>query len=419
MGAAASGRRGSRGWGRLGLGVAGGDDDGGGGGGRIDGESGGAGPLGGHAHFGVAGLVAGGEGELGGAGGGVLFQLHFEEEGDVAFVGFGVGVEVGVEGAFGLGLEGAEASDGGVGRELDFGGHRGRGGHGVQVPAFLEAACHADEHFTARRRGGRFHAELPGDVLILRKQPAGEKKQCEDCRLHAKSVICNDFSSWRHLYSFDACAAANFPTIFGALVRLHRWMKAAAAIEQMDDARISEAIRLEWARLRNFIRKRVADQGDAEDILQDVFYELIEAYRLMKPIEQVGAWLFRVARNRITDRFRKQRSEAVRELIAGGESGDAIRLVDLLPSPEAGPEAAYARSVLIEELEDALGELPEEQREVFIAHEIEGRSFKELAAESGCQRQHAAFAEAIRGAASAPQAAGYLRRIYGKVRTEK
>jgi RNA polymerase sigma factor (sigma-70 family) len=160
-------------------------------------------------------------------------------------------------------------------------------------------------------------------------------------------------------------------------------MKAAPAVEQMDDARISEAIRLEWARLRNFIRKRVADQGDAEDILQDVFYELIEAYRLMKPIEQVGAWLFRVARNRITDRFRRQRTEAIRDRIAGGESGDTIRLEDLLPSPEAGPDAAYARSVLLEELEDALGELPEEQRAVFIAHEIEGRSFKELAAESG------------------------------------
>ena len=160
-------------------------------------------------------------------------------------------------------------------------------------------------------------------------------------------------------------------------------MKAALAVKPMDDPRISEAIRLEWARLRNFIRKRVADQGDAEDILQDVFYELIEAYRLMKPIEQVGAWLFRVARNRITDRFRKQRTEAVQDRIAGRENGDAIRLADLLPSPEAGPEAAYARGVLLEELEDALSELPEEQRAVFIAHELEGRSFKELAAESG------------------------------------
>src|SRR5260370_12690859 len=160
-------------------------------------------------------------------------------------------------------------------------------------------------------------------------------------------------------------------------------MKAALAAEQMNDARISEAIRLEWAKLRNFIRKRVADQGDAEDILQDVFYELIEGFRLMKAIEQVGAWLFRVARNRITDRFRKQRTEAVQDWTAVGESGDAIRLEDLLPSPEAGPEAAYARSVLLEELEDALSELPQEQRAVFIAHELEGRSFKELAAESG------------------------------------
>ncbi len=177
------------------LGVSGGDDDGGGRGGRIDGEGGGAGPLGGHAHFGIAGLVAGGEGELGGAGGGVLFQLDFEEEGDVALVGFGVGIEVGVEAAFGRGLQGAEAGDGGVGRELDFGGNRGRGGHGIQVPAVVDAAGHADEHFAAGRRGGGLHAELPGDVLVLREQPAGEKKQCEDCRLHAKSVICNDFSS--------------------------------------------------------------------------------------------------------------------------------------------------------------------------------------------------------------------------------
>ena len=151
-------------------------------------------------------------------------------------------------------------------------------------------------------------------------------------------------------------------------------MKAAVAAEQMDDARISEAIRLEWARLRNFIRKRVADQGDAEDILQDVFYELIEAYRLMKPIEQVGAWLFRVARNRITDRFRKQRIEAVEDGARAGKTTMRSGWWTCLPSPEAGPEAAYARSVLIEELEDALGELPEEQRAVFIAHEIEGRS---------------------------------------------
>ena len=156
--------------------------------------------------------------------------------------------------------------------------------------------------------------------------------------------------------------------------------------EQMageQDQRISEAIKLEWARLRNFIHKRVPDQSDAEDILQDVFYELIEAYRLMKPIEQAGAWLFRVARNRITDRFRKQTAESLQSPAAQSNDNDARVLEDLLPSLEAGPEAVYARRVLLEEIEEALNELPAEQRDVFVAHEIEGRGFKELAAESG------------------------------------
>ena len=145
--------------------------------------------------------------------------------------------------------------------------------------------------------------------------------------------------------------------------------------------RISEVIGRERQRLFHFIRKRVDDDGDAEDILQDVFFELIEAYRLMKPIEQVGAWLYRVARNRIVDRFRKRRPEAEVPLNATEE--DALRLEDLLPSADAGPEAMYARSVLLEELDAALEELPEEQREVFIAHEMHGRSFKQLAAETG------------------------------------
>jgi len=149
------------------------------------------------------------------------------------------------------------------------------------------------------------------------------------------------------------------------------------------DQRISEAIGQEWVRLRNFIRKRVADPGDAEDILQDVFYELIEAYRLMRPIEQVGAWLFRVARNRITDRFRKLGAEARRIPAPGPEADDAPRWDELLPSSDAGPEAAYLRSILLDELEGALNELPGEQRAVFIAHELEGRSFKEIAAETG------------------------------------
>ncbi len=150
------------------------------------------------------------------------------------------------------------------------------------------------------------------------------------------------------------------------------------------DQRISEAVNREQARLRNFIRRRVPDPSDAEDILQEVFFELVEAYRMMKPVEQVTAWLFRVARNRITDLFRRKNREAQRiEPATQAEDGGALSLGELLPSPHAGPEAAYARSVLLEELEEALDELPEEQREVFIAHELRGLSFKELAARTG------------------------------------
>jgi RNA polymerase sigma factor (sigma-70 family) len=156
-----------------------------------------------------------------------------------------------------------------------------------------------------------------------------------------------------------------------------QWMMA----EQ--DERISEAIDRDKTRLRKFIRRRVADPSDAEDILQEVFYELVETYRLMKPIEQVGAWLFRVARNRITDLFRKRKPEASTNDPVVAEEGEFLTLEDLLPSRDAGPEAAYARTVLLAELEDALEELPDEQREVFLAHEIEGRSFKELAVETG------------------------------------
>ena len=151
------------------------------------------------------------------------------------------------------------------------------------------------------------------------------------------------------------------------------------------DQQISETVAREQSRLRNFIRRWVDDENDADDILQDVFSELVEAYRLMQPIEQVGAWLFRVARNRIIDRFRKRKAkpESLREETAVGEDGESAVLEDMLPSHEAGPDAAYARTVLIEELADALDELPEEQRAIFIAHEIEGRSFKELAANTG------------------------------------
>ena len=151
------------------------------------------------------------------------------------------------------------------------------------------------------------------------------------------------------------------------------------------DERLTRTIGREQGRLRNFIRRRVTDESDAEDILQDVFYELIEAYRLMKPVEQVGAWLYRVARNRIIDRFRKKRPEPffLPEKDLQWEGGDSLSLEELLPSPDAGPEAAYARNILLEELEAALDELPEEQREVFLAHEFEGISFKEISAATG------------------------------------
>jgi RNA polymerase sigma factor (sigma-70 family) len=149
------------------------------------------------------------------------------------------------------------------------------------------------------------------------------------------------------------------------------------------DERISEAIERERPRLRNFIRKRVADQSDAEDILQEVFYELVEAYRMMKPVEQVTAWLFRVARNRITDLFRSKKWEGSNELAGRTVDGEDLRWEELLPSPDAGPESAYARSVLLEEMDAALDELPKEQREVFIGHELLGYSFKELAERTG------------------------------------
>ncbi len=163
-------------------------------------------------------------------------------------------------------------------------------------------------------------------------------------------------------------------------------MEEAPPIEWMtaeQDRRISAAVEGEKARLRNFIRRRVADEADVEDILQDVFYEFVEAYRLMKPIERAGAWLFRVARNRIIDLYRRRKHDPLREESAVVENGEALKLEDLLPSPDSGPEAAFARNLLLAEFDDALEELPEAQREVFIAHELEGRSFKELAAETG------------------------------------
>ena len=149
------------------------------------------------------------------------------------------------------------------------------------------------------------------------------------------------------------------------------------------DRQISEIVAEQRGRLRKFIRRRVPDPSDAEDIVQEVFYELVEANRLLMPIEHVTGWLFRVARNRITDLFRKKKPVAFSDAAVEGEAGELLRIEDLLPSPDAGPEALYFRNVLLDELEYALSELPREQREVFVAHELEGRSFKELSAESG------------------------------------
>lgn len=149
------------------------------------------------------------------------------------------------------------------------------------------------------------------------------------------------------------------------------------------DRKISEIIAEERSRLRNFIRKRVPDPSDVEDIIQEVFYELVEANRLLMPIDHVTGWLFRVARNRITDLFRKKKPVTFSDSAVLEADGDVLRIEDLLPSPDAGPEALYIRKVLLDELQLALDELPDEQRLVFVAHELEGRSFKELSAETG------------------------------------
>jgi len=163
-------------------------------------------------------------------------------------------------------------------------------------------------------------------------------------------------------------------------------MKGTARVEPMaleQDQRISEVVKRERSRLRSFIRRRLSDPRDVEDVLQDVFYELVEANRLLMPIEHVTGWLFHVARNRITDLFRKKGPESFSDTAVADEDGERLRLDDLLPSRDAGPEALYARNALLDELELAVEELPAEQREVFVAHELEGRSFKAMAAETG------------------------------------
>jgi RNA polymerase sigma factor (sigma-70 family) len=154
-----------------------------------------------------------------------------------------------------------------------------------------------------------------------------------------------------------------------------------AMIEQ--DRQISEVIAEERPRLRNFIRKRVPNEADVEDLLQEVFYELVQASRLLKPIDYVTGWLFRVARNRVTDFFRKKKPENFSDAALEDDDGELLEIEDLLPSPDAGPEALYMRGLLLDELQRALAELPREQREVFVAHELDGRSFREFSDESG------------------------------------
>jgi len=149
------------------------------------------------------------------------------------------------------------------------------------------------------------------------------------------------------------------------------------------DRRIVDIVEGERARLRNFIRRRVPRAEDVEDILQDVFSELVEANRRLMPIEHVSGWLFRVARNRVIDLLRKRQPERLGEVAIVGSNGELVPIEDLLHSEGADPEAEYARQRLVDELQQAMNELPEEQRAVFVAHEIQGRSFKEIAAQSG------------------------------------
>jgi RNA polymerase sigma factor (sigma-70 family) len=169
-----------------------------------------------------------------------------------------------------------------------------------------------------------------------------------------------------------------------SFVWLSRWVGPSSMIAMIEqDRQIAKVIAEERPRLRSFIRRRVSSDADADDLLQDVFFELVEAYRLLTPIDFVIGWLFRVARNRITDFFRKKRPGTFSDEMLEDEDGELQDIGDLLPSPDAGPDALYLRGVMLDELNVALGELPAEQREVFLAHEMEGRSFKELSAESG------------------------------------
>ncbi len=163
-------------------------------------------------------------------------------------------------------------------------------------------------------------------------------------------------------------------------------MSELAATQRMtskQDEQVGEVLERERSRLRGWIRRRLADPSEVEDIVQDVFFEFVQADQLLSPIEDVGAWLYRVARNRITDWFRKKKPESLADQVIASNAGEPLALEDLLPSPDAGPDAMYARGILIEELANSLETLPAEQREVFVAHEIEGLSFQQISALTG------------------------------------
>jgi RNA polymerase sigma factor (sigma-70 family) len=196
-----------------------------------------------------------------------------------------------------------------------------------------------------------------------------------------KPALCNSFfkGSLLPVKYFDG------PSVL-QIENMDRVLKLPQALAEQDRL-IGDAVERNGTRLRNFIRRRVTDDFQTEEILQEVFYELVEAYRLTKPIEQVSAWLFRVARNRITDLFRKKKPVSFSDMNAAANAAtdeeERLNIEDFLPSGDAGPDVTYARNVLIEELDAALDELPPDQRAAFVAHEIEGRSFKEMAAETG------------------------------------
>lgn len=149
------------------------------------------------------------------------------------------------------------------------------------------------------------------------------------------------------------------------------------------DSTIAHAVSTEGRRLRRFIARYVVDHAEAEDILQDVLYELVGSYRLMKPVENAGAWLVRVARNRIIDRFRKQRTQPVAEAPAMDEEGEYFSWDEFLPDAGAGPEEALMRETILQAIQAALMNLTSAQREVFIAHELDGKSFKEISEQTG------------------------------------